>query len=158
MTMQLVSFFLDSSHFGMDIRYIKEVNHTIQITRVPLSPPSVRGLVNIRGQVCLVLDIYVTFGRKPRPITPDSRLVIMKTIQELRMLRGFDNDARFDFFGDKPIGFIVDSIGDLITVEKGALEATPPHLDEEFAKFVDGVVRLKDSLVIVLAPNQVLAV
>ena len=52
---------------------VKEINPSLRITTVPRTPPAVRGLVNIRGQVVLVMDLAVIFGRQQRPVTGGPR-------------------------------------------------------------------------------------
>ena len=59
------------------------IHPDISITEVPLSKEHIRGLVNIRGQIVLVMDISVIFGHEPLSITDDSQLVILKTAQEI---------------------------------------------------------------------------
>lgn len=155
-TRQYVSFELDRGLYGFDIQTVKEVNPTTQITLVPRSLPHVRGLVNIRGQVVLVIDIAVLLGRGLRPVTGSSQVVILKTSQEIRRVRALARDLSPERFPDKPVGFLVDRIGDVVTVEEGRLEATPPHLGECEAKYVQGVMHLEDRLMVVLNAVEML--
>ncbi|MGH7223488.1 MAG: chemotaxis protein CheW, partial [Gemmataceae bacterium] len=48
---QFCSFFLDGLRFGVDVRKVQEVVAYQEMTRVPLAPPTVRGLLNLRGQI-----------------------------------------------------------------------------------------------------------
>ena len=147
-TRQYLSFYLESHLYGIDIRLVKEVNPTTKITPVPRSKGHVRGLVNIRGQVILVMDIAVMFGREPRPITGDSQIVVLKTAQEIKQIRDFGALFDVDRFNDKPVGFLVDQIGDVITVDATEVKPAPPHLAEANAGYVEGVVRQEDRLLI----------
>lgn len=153
--MQFVSFYLEDRLYGLDIRIVKEINPNLRITTVPRTPPAVRGLVNIRGQVVLVMDLAVIFGRQPRPVTEESQIVILKTTAELKRVQGLDLDRLP--FGDKPTGFIVDRIADVTGVTDDAIKAPPPHLDEANARYVQGVIRLDDELQIVLDAGTLLA-
>jgi purine-binding chemotaxis protein CheW len=155
-TRQYVSFELDGGLYGFDIQTVKEVNPSTHVTFVPRSPPHIRGLVNIRGQVVLVIDIAVLLGRGLRPITSSSQVVILKTCQEIRRVRSLAKDLSPERFPDKPVGFLVDRIGDVVAVEEGRLQATPPHLDEGEAKYVQGVVHLDNRLLVVLNAVEML--
>jgi purine-binding chemotaxis protein CheW len=153
---QYVSFELDRGLYGFDIQTVKEVNPSTDITFVPRSPPHIRGLVNIRGQVVLVVDISVLLGRGVRPITSSSQVVILKTSQEIRRVRSLAADLSPERFPDKPVGFLVDRIGDVIAVQEGRVQSTPPHLDEAEAKYVQGVVYLDDRLLVILNAVEML--
>lgn len=153
---QYVTFQLDGGLYGFDIQAVKEVNPSTQITFVPRSAQHIRGLINIRGQVVLVVDIAVLLGRAPRPITGQSQVVILKTAQEIRRVRSLAKDLAPARFPDKPVGFLVDRIGDVLTVEAGGLLAPPPHLNDWEAKFVQGVIQLPDRLLVVLNAVEML--
>jgi purine-binding chemotaxis protein CheW len=147
---QFVTFRLDGELYGLAIQVVKEVNPTTAINPVPLSNPTIRGVVNIRGQIVLVMDIAVIFGRPARPIGPESQLVILKTAPELGMIRGLDAGTDVARFGSKPICFLVDSIGEVVSVPAQSMEAPPPHLSVCNAVFVRGIVHSGDDLLVVL--------
>jgi purine-binding chemotaxis protein CheW len=155
--LQLVSFELDERLYGLDIRIVKEINPNLDITRVPRARPYIRGLVNIRGQVVLVMDIAVIFGWEPRPVTAESQIVILKTSSELRHAERLYGDLDVSLLGDKPVGFLVDAIGDVNTVPVSDVEPPPPHLNEANSIYCRGIVRLGDGLQIVLNPGALLA-
>jgi len=154
---QFVTFHIERRLYGLDIRVVKEINPTVAITPVPRAPRPIKGLVNIRGQVVLVMDIAIVFGRAPLQPGSDSQVVILKTAAELcnvrSLERGFDGRA----FGSKPIGLLVDRIGDVVAVPAGGLEPAPPHLDEANARFFDGVAQLDDTLLVILNAGELIA-
>ena len=155
--LQFVTFFVEERLYGLDIRVAKEINPTVEITRVPRTPQHIKGLVNIRGQVVLVMDIAMIFGRGPQVIGDDSQIVILKTGEEIRALRdmGLEVDARP--FGDKPIGLLVDRIGDVVSVPANEQEPAPPHLGEANARYFSGVVKLGDTLLVILNSGEMLS-
>jgi len=155
--LQFVSFYSEGRMYGLDIRIVKEINPNVNITPVPRSDNYIRGLVNIRGQVILVLDIAMMFGRGQRPFTEDSHIVIMKTAPEIRKVRNMETDFIINAFGDKPVAFLVDKIGDVISVYEDQVEPAPPHLDELKAKYVFGVVRMEDQLLMIINAAQMLS-
>ena len=54
---QYCTFFLGSDFFGVDVQQVQEVLRYQQQTRVPLAPKSIRGLINLRGQIVTAMDL-----------------------------------------------------------------------------------------------------
>src|SRR6516164_2056697 len=54
---QFCTFFLDGLRFGVDVQKVQEVVPFQEMTRVPLAPPTVRGLLNLRGQIVPGIDL-----------------------------------------------------------------------------------------------------
>ena len=154
---QFVTFYVEDRLYGLDVRIAKEINPTVAITWVPRTPPYIKGLVNIRGQVVLVLDIAIIFGKGPQQIQEESQIVILKTGDELRAARQVGIDVEADPFGDKPIGLLVDRIGDVISVPDKQVEPPPQHLDEVNARYFSGVVKQGESLLVLLNAAEMLS-
>lgn len=155
-TLQFVSFLVDERLYGLDIRVVKEINPNVEIAPVPHTPPRLRGVVNIRGQVVLVIDIAVILGRQPRPVTEDSHIVILKTAQELRRLESPLTDEQIARFGDKPVAFLVDQIRDVVTVSADIVEPAPPHLGEANSHYFVGVFPFEDEVEVILDAKELL--
>lgn len=95
---QLCSFRLAGRLFGVNILDVKEVNSEIEITPIFHASESIRGYMNIRGQIHLVVDLRTEFGFERGTIESDSKVIIFK--QKV----------------DEPFGVLVDSIGDVVEV------------------------------------------
>jgi len=137
---QFVSFRIDETWYCFDIRYIREINQNTDIMQVPLSEKHIRGLVNIRGQVVLVLDTDVLMTAAPRPVTPYSQIIILKTLNELSQISDLD-DLVTEHLDDKPICFLADQIGDILVTATDEIEPVPPHLPESKSRFYLGVTQ-----------------
>lgn len=153
---QFVSFYIGDSLYGLDIRLVKEVNTNTDITRIPLSKPHIRGLVNIRGQIVLVIDSSVLFSGQPHTISADSNLVILKTAADIDQM-AIEDPADKQKLPDKPVALLVDRIGNVITVPKTIIEKTPQHMNAERARFIKCVVKTDSFFLIVLDPLQIIA-
>ena len=147
---QFVSFFVGDVLYGFDIRIIKEITSAVRIMPVPLKDPDVRGIVTIRGQVVLVLDIAVILGGKEQPVETDSQIVILKTSREIKAVRDFQTSFDGGVLGDKPVGFLVDTVGDILNLESSLIEEAPSHLKERNAPYIEGVINLKSQAIILL--------
>ncbi len=156
-SLQIVSFYVEDHFYGMDIRIVKEINPTTNVCVVPRTPPHIRGLVNIRGQVVLVMDIAVLFGRAPRPITENSQIVILKSGSEIHNVKSLDSEPYWSVFGEKPLGILVDKIGDAIHLSAAELETTPRHIEEDKSRFFSGIVNFEDELMMLLNAAEILS-
>jgi purine-binding chemotaxis protein CheW len=141
---QFVSFRISDEWYCFDIRYIREVNQNTDIMSVPLSEDYIRGLVNIRGQVVLVLDINVLMKAPLCPLTECSQIIILKTVNEIAQIPDI-GALLTDCLDDKPVCFLADQIGDVLVATNGEIEPPPPHLPESKARFYSGVIQ-KDSI------------
>jgi chemotaxis signal transduction protein len=98
------TFYLGEAVYGIDIRLLRDVNAVPPVTRIPHAPEAVRGYVNLRGQIQLVLDLRVLLGLALTTIGPETRLILFQPA-----------------LGD-PFGVLVDRIGDIVTLAKGQIE------------------------------------
>lgn len=155
---QFVSFIVDKHLYGLNIAVVKEANPNTAIAPVPRSPEPIRGLVNIRGQIVMVIDIAVVLGRKARPVTEDSHVIILKTARELQQTQNLRDGVDPGRFGERPVGFLVDRIGDVVTTDDSELAPAPPHIAQSNIRFIEGVIRLpgKEGPLVVLNAMEML--
>jgi purine-binding chemotaxis protein CheW len=132
---QFVTFKIDEDLLGIDVLRVREINRVLDITPVAKAPAYVRGLVNLRGQTVTIFDLGIRLGLPPRHITEESHNIVLK------------HDM---------VGFLVDSIGDI--VQCGAIEVEPPpaNAGDIDGKFIDGVVQLEHELLVILDTGKVL--
>jgi purine-binding chemotaxis protein CheW len=64
---QLATFRLDGDLYGIEVEHVQEVLRSQQLTRVPLAPTAVAGLINLRGQVVTAIELRERLGRPPPP-------------------------------------------------------------------------------------------
>jgi len=96
-TMQWVSFRLGSEEYGVEILAVREIILLGPITRMPQSPPYVRGLINLRSSVIPIIDLRLRFGMPEQEATEDSRIMVV------------------DVAG-KTMGMIVDAVSQVLRV------------------------------------------
>ena len=147
---QFVSFYVNGRLFGFDIRLIKEVTPSAPITPVPLKKRDVSGVLNIRGQVVVVLDVSLALGGVEQQITADSQILIMKNILELQAVSDFVPAGDAEVIGTIPVGFLVESVGELVTAVTEAIEEAPSHLLAQYRNLVEGVVRHEEMPLVIL--------
>lgn len=128
---QFCTFFLDGHFFGTPVPQVQEVIQYQVMTRVPLAPIVISGMINLRGQIVPAIDLRRRLGLPDRPPDKLPMNVVVRT-------------------AEGAVSLLVDEIGDVIEVEAEALE-TPPETLQGFAReVVRGVYKLPGSLLLVL--------
>ncbi len=138
-TQQFCTFFLQEQCFGVPVEQVQEVIRFQQMTRVPLGPQVVRGLINLRGQIVMAIDLRRRFDMEERPETQLPMNVVVRT-------------------EDGVVSFLVDEIGDVIEVEKETLEPPPETLCGPARAMVVGVYKLPRQLLLELKISSVIAI
>jgi purine-binding chemotaxis protein CheW len=155
---QFVSFFIDDTLYGFDVHLVKEITPLASITPIPLKDRTMHGLLNLRGQVILVLDVAAILEINDRETCPaQSRIVILKTNRELASVSNFSPNFSVDSIGNKPLGIAVDYVGDIVTVEKWRIEPPPSHVGVKHTPYIDGVIKLKQRPLIILNAGKIVS-
>jgi purine-binding chemotaxis protein CheW len=128
---QFCTFFLDGLFFGVDVQQVQEVIRQQKMTRVPLAPAMVRGLINLRGQIVTAIALRERFGLPPADPATESANVVVRT-------------------EDGPMSLLVDEIGDVIEVEEEMFETAPENLTAIAREVTVGVYKLERRLLLVL--------
>lgn len=128
---QFCTFFLDKLRFGVDVQKVQEVVPYQEMTRVPLAPTTVSGLLNLRGQIVTGIDLRRRLELEDRP----ARSLPMNVV-----LRGEDS----------PVSFLVDEIGEVIEIDADSCERPPETLKGRVRELIQGVYPLSDELLLVL--------
>lgn len=136
---QLCTFTLGEFFFGIDVLKVQEIIRHQEMTRVPLAPTAIRGLINLRGQIVTALDLRCRLGLPPRPAGLSSTNVVINT-------------------PDGPVSLLVDEIGDVLEVDAASLGRTPDTVRGVARQVIEGVYRLKNSLLILLDTDRVVSI
>lgn len=148
--MQLITFFLGKSYFGINILQVREINNLLRYTEVPDSSPFIRGLLNLRGQIITIFDLAGRLGRPVTEIREKTRNLIMKTDAETEYLREQGLLGPGHMIGTDALGFVVDAVSDVVEVEESNIQPPPPNISGIEAKFISGVAEMKSELLIIL--------
>ena len=125
------TFKLDGLLFGVEVSKVQEVIRHLHLTRVPLAPPIVRGLINLRGQIVTAVDLRCRLELSPRAADQHPMNVVVRT-------------------DDEAVSLLVDEIGDVCEVDEDAFEDPPETLNGVARDLIRGVYKLKDQLLLVL--------
>jgi purine-binding chemotaxis protein CheW len=128
---QYCTFYVHGLYFGVEVLNVQEVLRYQRMTRVPLAPPTVHGLLNLRGQIVTAIDLR-------------SRLDLPARIAgELPMNVVIRSD-------DGAVSLLVDEIGDVVDIQEEYFEQRPETLRGVSRELIKGVYKLRDCLLLVL--------
>lgn len=135
---QLCTFFLNDQFLGVPVEQVQEVICYQEMTRVPLAPSAIRGLINLRGQIVTAIALHQRFGMEARPESDLPMNVVVRT-------------------EDGAVSFLVDEISDVLEVEEQSFELPPETLHGLGRELVRGVYQLQDRLLLVLDVERAVA-
>ena len=138
-TVQLSCFYLGDTLCGLDIAIVREINGDMQLTKVPLSPDYVLGIMNLRGQIVTVIDQGRKLGLAPAVITDSSRVIIVSTQTD-------------------QVGLLVDRVTDVLSAPVKTIAEPPSNIKGAQGKFFRGVIHTaKNELLALLDVDMILA-
>jgi purine-binding chemotaxis protein CheW len=123
--------------FGLPISRVQDVFAPDRLTRVPLAPPEVAGILNLRGRVVTAIDMRSRLDLGQR----DSGQPVMAIGIELR---------------GESYGLLVDAVGEVMRLKSSECESKPINLESRLARVAAGIYRLEGQLLIVLDVDRVL--
>lgn len=135
---QFATFILDGLFFGVEVLKVQEVIRYQEMTRVPLAPPEVSGLINLRGQIVTALDLRRRLELHPRPADQLPMNVVVRT-------------------DDGAVSLLVDEIGDVVEVSEEGFERPPETIEGVARELIRGVYKLKDRLLLILDTERTVA-
>jgi len=136
--LQLVSFKIGNEEFGVDILKVQEINKMVPITKVPNSPEFVEGVINLRGKVIPIVDLRTRLGLQKVEKNKDTRIIVV------------DVESRI-------IGFIVDSVSEVLRIPMNITEAPPALTTGIDSEFIKSVGKLEDRLLILIDLDKILS-
>ncbi len=128
---QYCTFYLDGHYFGLDVLKVQEIIRFQEMTRVPLAPPVIRGLINLRGQIVTAIDLRRRLEMKDRP---NEHLPVNVVVQT----------------DDGAVSLLVDEIGDVLEVPEKSFERPPEMLTGPARELIRGAYKLADRLLLIL--------
>ncbi len=130
-TQSLCTFRVDQLHLGVDVLQVQEVIRPQAMTRTPLADATVRGLMNLRGQIVTAFDLRRRLGLPDRTDDAPPMNVVVRT-------------------PDGPVSLLVDEIGDVLEVSQDQFETTPDTLQGVARELIQGPYKMDGRLLLLL--------
>lgn len=128
---QFCTFFINGLFFGIEVLKVQEVIRYQEMTSVPLAPATIRGLINLRGQIVTAIDLR---RRLELPARSDDQLPMNVVVRT----------------DDGAVSLLVDEIGDVVEIQDDVRERPPETLRGVARELVTGVYKLKERLLLIL--------
>ena len=138
---QYLSFTLDNEEYGVDILRVQEIRSWEPVSRIPNVPHYEKGVVNLRGSIVPIIDLREKLGIKFTEYTPLTVVVVLQTN---------DNNKT------RTMGVVVDSVSDVINLDKTKIQDAPDFGAKVSNEFINGLVSVNDRMVILLDVDKLL--
>lgn len=134
---QACTFYLEDRMYALDVQQVQEVTKSLPITPIPLAPSYVKGLINLRGQIAVSIDLREMFGLPKQENTELTNTIVCRTDGIL-------------------MAFPVDRVGDVVENDYNNFENTPETVEPKIAQFMKGVFKSQHDILSMLDIESIL--
>ncbi len=139
---QYLTFMLGGEAYAIGILAIKEIIEQGQMTRVPMMPEFIRGVINLRGAVVPVIDLGVRFNAQATVMGKRTCIVILEVESD-----GESHD----------VGILVDAVNEVMDIAAADVEPAPAFGAKIRTDFIAGMGKVNEKFVVILDPARVLS-
>jgi purine-binding chemotaxis protein CheW len=139
-TNEFVTFRLAKQLLGIPVLAVHDVLKPQIITRTPLAPDWIAGVLNLRGRIVTAIDLRCRLGLSERTMEDGKGMSIV-----------------IEYRGE-PYSLLIDRIGEVLTLDDNLFERNPVTLDPIWRQISAGIYRLNDELMVVLDVHQLLEI
>lgn len=135
-----VTFKLDQEMFAVEIAKVQEVLELTSLTKVPQTPPYMKGVINLRGNVVPVVDLRMRFGLGETVKSQDARIIILEVAVE----------------GEKTmVGALADSVREVIELSPNQVGPAPKIGTRVCSDYIRGIGRKDEEFLMILDIDKV---
>ena len=132
---QFSTFYIAGLLYGIDVMKVQEITKALPMTRVPLAPKYVHGLINLRGQISTAIQLRELFGIRDN--VPQEQMNVVCKIMDIL------------------VSFLVDRIGDVMELNYVDFELAPDTIPENIRRYIEGVYKVPGTLMSVIDVDKV---
>ena len=138
---QYLSFAIAGTDYGLPILTVKEILQHEQPTRVPGTPPSIRGVIDVRGQVVPVVDLAVKFGMGETVASKRACILVVEVqVRGERLV----------------LGVLADAVNEVLDLPDREIEPPPQLGGTVRLDYLTGMGKVGKSFVLLLDVDRVL--
>lgn len=127
---QFLTFTLSDQEFGIDILRVQEIKNFSRVTPIPNMPPSIKGVMNLRGTVVPIIDLRTKFQMATAEYNQFTVIIVVNV-------------------GARIMGLVVDAVSDVLNADAESIEDAP-QLGDIDTSFITGLAKSGDRLVTLL--------
>jgi len=135
-----LTFKLGEEYFASHVSNVLNILELVKITEVPMAPPYMKGVINLRGSVLPVVDTRIKFGLSEIEFTKNTCIIVINV----------------DISGDKvSVGALVDSVQEVLEVDQKQI-LPPPSIGAKYkSEFITGMIKMDNNFIMVLNLDKV---
>ncbi|MEP3482635.1 MAG: chemotaxis protein CheW [Fuerstiella sp.] len=133
------TFRVGTAWLGIEVERVQEVLRGQAMARIPGSSSSIKGLMNLRGQIVTALDLQDRLSVAECEEGPTRMNVVVRT-------------------SEGPVSLLVHEIGDVLVVDEDTYEPPPETLHGVHKDLIKGTFKLPNGLLLVLDTDAALEV
>ena len=103
---EFLTFTLGKEEYGIDILRVQEIRGYDTVTEIAHTPPFIKGVINLRGQIVPIVDLRIKFGLPYPPYGPTTIVIILRLAGRL-------------------VGIVVDGVSDVVALAAGLIRPAP---------------------------------
>lgn len=134
---EFLSVKVGEQEYAIDIRCIREIRGWIASTHLPYAPDFIKGMINLRGSVLVVVDLARRLGLGDTEPNPASVVVVAE-------------------YGNRVAGLLVDAVCDIVTVTDDMRQKTPETGSNVPKSYVEGLVMMENRIISILSIASVI--
>jgi purine-binding chemotaxis protein CheW len=135
---KFLTFFLAGEEYGIEILKVREIIGLMPITRVPNAPPTVCGVINLRGKVIPVMELRLSFGLDTIEATEQTCIIVVQA-------------------GGTEFGIVVDRVSEVANVADQDIEDAPSFGEDSNTEYLLGIAKAGGRVKLLLDIDRVLS-
>jgi len=135
---QFLTFNLGDELYGVDILRVQEIKGYTAVTKIPNTPPHIKGVLNLRGTIVPIIELRTKFEMPTIDYTTFTVIIVV-------VVR------------DKVMGLVVDSVSDVLNIDKKDIQAPPQFGAKVDVSFLNGIGKSGDKLIALLDMDRLLS-
>ena len=141
-TRKVLTFSLGGEVYGVDILRVKEIRGWSPVTRIPQTPASMLGVLNLRGLIVPIVDLRVRFALEAAEFTPLTVIIVLSLRTE---------------GGQRECGIVVDNVNDVVDIAADSIKPAPELGGGETGEFIEGITSHDEQMLILLNAESLAA-
>ena len=139
-TRKVLTFSLGGEVYGVDILRVKEIRGWSPVTRIPQTPASTLGVLNLRGLIVPIVDLRVRFALKAAEFTPLTVIIVLSLRTEN---------------GQRECGIVVDNVNDVVDIAADSVKPAPQLGGGQSSEYIEGITSHDEQMLILLNAESV---
>ena len=134
---QYLTFRLGDEEYGVEILKVQEIKGYSTVTPIPNMPDYLKGVMNLRGTIVPIVDLRAKFAMAQADHNQFTVIIVVTV-------------------GTKVMGLLVDAVSDVLNIPKGDVQPTPDFGGQVDARYINGMAKTGDKLVVLLDIDRVM--